>query len=1085
MAESQRSSDLAAARPAVQVESACEPPLPSTPTVNLGPLLLRESQDGDVKSVPAAGHDAALPAGAGRYQVLEEIAQGGMGAIYKVRDPDLGRTLALKVLRDCHRDRLDLQRRFLEEAQIGGQLQHPGLVPVHELGHLPDRRPFFTMKLVKGRTLADLLRERPSAGADLPRFLTIFEQVCQTLGYTHSRGVIHRDLKPSNIMVGSFGEVQVMDWGLAKLLGQAPQAPPTEGAVGASTVYSSRASSCDSSATRAGTILGTPAYMPPEQARGQVDHLDERCDVFGLGAILCEILTGEPPYRGTQEQVIAQATQGDLAEASGRLERCGAEPELVNLALQCLSFKPLDRLAHGGAVAEALTAYRAGVEQRVRHAELTSATARARATEERKRRKLTLALAGSLVLLVVLGSGAVLWVNQYQEALEHKALLERADKEQQDRADRAQRQRESLARVLTMLARAEEQRGKARESNDSARWAEARTLAEQAEILLPGVMDNELIERVRRLRHEVQDEEKDRQLAARLQQLWQERIYPEYPRLFADHGLSVQAMTQAEAAGWVRRRPADTRQRLIAGLDAWMVLARPSAPERDWLFAVLQAADDNVQRKALRAAVVTNDLAAVERLATPEAIQRQGPETVLLLANYLWSRSLGRAIEVLRLAQTRFPGDFWITYTLAAALDQKCVFELADADRYEDVVRYYSAALALWPDSFEVLVRTGHALASRGRFEEALTTLQRAIALQPEEPGAHVSYGWALEQQGRSREAEEALRTALRLKPRYSHAENVLALILWSQGRYDEAAAASRRAGRIQHSAENFLGLSGILWRKGRQEEAASELRKAVKLQTDFAAAKVLLQLDRLIIEGRFKDAETFCRTIIALQPKNPYGQMALYMTLINQGRFAEALPVARRCAELGATTPNLRHIPSRAVRETEQVLELERQLPAFLRGQLKPRDATERDLLWFLCWAKKRYAGAAQLYAAAFADDATLAEDLGGQHRCDAARSAARAAAGLGDGADLDAKERTHWRKQALDWLGADLSARKRQLQAELPEERDDAVERLRWWQQDPALASVRDAAALQQMSTGERAAWQELWTKVAEILK
>ena len=156
----------------------------------------------------------------GRYQLQGEIARGGMGAILKGRDVDLGRELALKVLLESHQGNPEVVSRFIEEAQIGGQLQHPGIAPVYELGTFPepDRRPYFAMKLVKGQTLAALLKERTDPAHDLPRFLAIFEQVCQTMAYAHARGVIHRDLKPSNVMVGSFGEVQVMDWGLAKVL---------------------------------------------------------------------------------------------------------------------------------------------------------------------------------------------------------------------------------------------------------------------------------------------------------------------------------------------------------------------------------------------------------------------------------------------------------------------------------------------------------------------------------------------------------------------------------------------------------------------------------------------------------------------------------------------------------------------------------------------------------------------------------------------------------------------------------------------------------------------------------------------------
>jgi serine/threonine-protein kinase len=138
-----------------------------------------------------------------------------MGAVLKAHDLTLRRELAIKVLLDQHRNQPELLERFLEEAQLGGQLQHPGIVPVHDLGECPDGRPYFAMKLVQGRTLAALLADRRGPAEDLPRFVKVFEQVCQTLAYAHARRVIHRDLKPANVMVGEFGEVQVMDWGLA------------------------------------------------------------------------------------------------------------------------------------------------------------------------------------------------------------------------------------------------------------------------------------------------------------------------------------------------------------------------------------------------------------------------------------------------------------------------------------------------------------------------------------------------------------------------------------------------------------------------------------------------------------------------------------------------------------------------------------------------------------------------------------------------------------------------------------------------------------------------------------------------------
>src|ERR1700730_17271953 len=302
------------------------------------------------------------------YELHGEIAHGGMGAVLRARDVKLGRELAVKVLLEHLRDRHEMIHRFVEEAQIGGQLQHPGIVPVYELGQTSEGRPYFTMKLIRGQTLSQLLKERTNPSQDLPRFLRIFDQICQTLAYVHARRVIHRDLKPLNIMVGSFGEVQVMDWGLAKVLkrdGTESQAEET-----ATEIRTARESG---SATEAGSVLGTLAYMAPEQARGEVDRLDERCDVFGLGALLCEILTGQPPYLGPNEEVFRLTREGNLGDAFARLDGCGADAELIGLARACLAAERAERLLHADALAEQLTGYLASVQERLRASEVERA----------------------------------------------------------------------------------------------------------------------------------------------------------------------------------------------------------------------------------------------------------------------------------------------------------------------------------------------------------------------------------------------------------------------------------------------------------------------------------------------------------------------------------------------------------------------------------------------------------------------------------------------------------------------------------------------------------------------------------------
>src|SRR5262245_3539510 len=402
------------------------------------------------------GPHALAANGGDRYELLGELARGGMGTVYRATDRALGREVAVKVLRDGPGGVPGAARRFVEEARIAGRLEHPGVPAVHDLGTLADGRPFLAMKLIDGRTLADLLKERPDPAHDRGRFVAAFEQVCQAIGYAHSQGVVHRDLKPANIMVGRFGEVQVMDWGLAKAVTSDESRVTSED----STRHSSLVTRHSDDDTMSGSVLGTPAYMPPEQARGETDRLGERADVFGLGAILCEILTGQPPFVGSgSAEVAGMAARAELNGAYARLDACGADAGLAALCRRCLAADPGDRPPDAGEVAAAVASLRIAVEDRAQQAEVDRARAEAEAAGERKRRRAQLALGISL-LVIGIGGGMAVWEHQRLAAQREREAVARHEDEEREHAAASQASRQAGEQAYRDIA--------------AGRWADAR-----------------------------------------------------------------------------------------------------------------------------------------------------------------------------------------------------------------------------------------------------------------------------------------------------------------------------------------------------------------------------------------------------------------------------------------------------------------------------------------------------------------------------------------------------------------------------------------------------------------------------------
>jgi serine/threonine protein kinase/tetratricopeptide (TPR) repeat protein len=355
----------------------------------------RDGEDGGARDARGETvEDIFGPGAEERYEEGEEIGRGGMGTIRRIFDRDIERPVAMKVVREGG-DPLRVER-FVEEAKITGQLEHPNIVPVHEIGRTPggepgSLRPYFTMKLVRGESLYEILTrlgERdPEAQALYPlsRRLQIFLKVCEAVAYAHSKGVIHRDLKPENVMVGAFGEVLLMDWGLAKQVFREPPNPksqppmksqsPTPTGVVPDSRNVDRGDQAAASRTLEGEVMGSPAYMPPEQAAGKVDRIDERTDVWALGAILYGLLCFDPPHLGDDVlKVLNKAVGGEITPPSRRAPWQAVPKELEAVCMKCMARDRAQRYPSVEVLIEdvqafldrrLVSAYRYGIGERV------------------------------------------------------------------------------------------------------------------------------------------------------------------------------------------------------------------------------------------------------------------------------------------------------------------------------------------------------------------------------------------------------------------------------------------------------------------------------------------------------------------------------------------------------------------------------------------------------------------------------------------------------------------------------------------------------------------------------------------------
>jgi serine/threonine-protein kinase len=990
-----------------------------------------------------------------RYVVLGELGRGGVGVVLRGRDRELERDVAIKVLRPEHAAHEALSARFVAEARIGGHLEHPGTVPVYEMGRTKDARPYFTMKLVQGRTLASLLAARADPADERARFIAIFEQVCHAVAYAHSRGVIHRDLKPANVMVGAFGEVQVADWGLAKVVGVGTEEAPPAAAVGGAprSVGDTATPRLSSSQfhSQAGSVLGTLAYMPPEQARGEVEKVDARADVFSLGALLCEILTGKPPYVGDLESVFESARVGRLDDALARLDRCGADAELVALARACLAVDPAARPRDARDVATAVSAHRIALGERARAAEIAAAAATAKAGEERRARRLTTALALSIVAALLIGGAA--WLK-----------VERDERLRQ--ATAARPVQEALAR-----ARTREQEAAAMAAPANLRlWQDAAAAASQARDAAhasdPGAaLVQEADAEAARLTAAAAERDRDDEMTEEIGRIfgsWNTLPWPavdaNFEKAYRDWG--VDFATMDDAAIVARIRASERAIEIAQGIFGW-IRTRAALPDahgepRDFrrFLAVCDGVDPDPWRIKIRGSLLQRDQReAILAIAhDPAAREFDGNTTAFLGFMLVLVEEYALALDLFRAAWLKAPGNYVLTIEIAEWSTS------VDPPRWPDALAYATAAAAIAPSNANPFVVMGRAHDALCDWPAAEAKFRHALELAPEHGTARTELAMALFRAGDDAGAAREFERLAALAERPFGGE--LALVDDALRRGDTAAARARLTAALDHLGSGAVNLDGeersrdwgdLCRRLAESGDAAGALERTEAVQRRFNL------LSRAWTQFRLLRAQA--------------------NLLLATGRADEAVAAFDRAL---AFAPDRELVRRRA--EASDLAEAARHYEALTSGEWEPSGAAELVASARVARQQKASALAFDLWRRAFATDPKGTRASDSSACVDAVSAALAVAAGEGEDVQgLTEAARRATSNTARVWLVNEMGAL-----SESVAERGALRSALERWLRDPLLLVARDAArARAAFGDDEARAWAETFATIRARLK
>jgi serine/threonine protein kinase/tetratricopeptide (TPR) repeat protein len=865
-----------------------------------------------------------------RFRVLRPHACGGLGAVFVALDTELHREVALKQISDRHADDPASRQRFLLEAEVTGGLEHPGIVPVYGLGIHHDGRPFYAMRFIKGDSLKQAIERFHQAGPlprphpdphpdivsdlshgervreggrtsksearrsasggpgdgtsrvlELRQLLRRFTDVCNAIGYAHSRGVLHRDIKPGNVIIGRHGETMVVDWGLAKATGK-PDPSSGEG-----TLLPFSASG--SAETLPGSALGTVAYMSPEQAEGDLERLGPRSDVYSLGATLYCLLTGKPPHAGVDRgAIVAKVQRGEFTPP--RQVDATIDPALEAICLMAMALRCEDRYASCRALAEGIERWMADEPVSAWREPLSR---RARRWARQHRPAVTGAAAALLVALVGLATAATVYVEQRQ----------------------AQVNRLDLALREVNLLRGQAQ---ADPEGDPVKWHAALEAVKRALDLLGPLIDDGLQRRVRALGQQVasaaQAVDRDAVLLRELVDIRSaEADDPDgsasdaaYAGAFRDAGIEIDTLEPEAAAATVRARPKGVALAVATALDDWAAQRR-KARRKDadgWkrLVATARAADPEPTRDRLRQLWSEADTKAQRQpllqLAAQDDPHVWPPASLTLLAGGLGEAGeRDVAADLLRRAQAVHPGDVWVNYDLGRELEQ------LNPPQRDEAIRFYSVARALRPETAHELA---HALEGRGRGGEAVAVLRDLTERRPGMGRHWLCLGRLLKERADRAGAEKALGKAveavhdtIRLKPGFAGDQSNLGVALAEQGKLSEAIAEYRAAIRlVRDLATAHSNLANALLNAGKLDEGIAEYRAAIRLQPGYAEAHNNLG-NALRNLGKLDEAIAECREASRLKPDLAAAHNNLGSALLNQGKLDEAIAAYREAVRL------------------------------------------------------------------------------------------------------------------------------------------------------------------------------------------